>query len=168
MWLAKPLQIITSRERLEPMVRVLVFLLFCASSSLLFAELSGYSGKQHNYQSKSINTLGVRGDFDVLTPPKIVLMKPGGLDIDVRIVGSGSPVAKYSCPAGKTLGVFASVITMCDNGLSNIISGQHITAIDGGATITPQLWIFTNRGSGGAWNLVNSSCGRLEIRQVCQ
>ena len=95
-------------------------------------------------------------------------MKPGGVDMDVQIVGSGIAVSKYSCPAGKSLGIFASVVTMCDNGLSNIISGQHITALNGVGTITPQLWVFTNRGSGGAWNLVDSSCGRLELRQVCQ
>ena len=100
--------------------------------------------------------------------PSAIIMNVASADVEFQIANAGTAITKKVCPAGKTWDVFASVVTMCDQGQGNPIAGQHIDAVDGGASFTPRLWLFTNRGSGGAWRQITGSCARLEIRQLCK
>ncbi len=100
--------------------------------------------------------------------PSAIVLDVASVDIEFQIVSAGSAVTKKSCSVGKTWDVYASVVTMCDQGQANPIAGQHIDAVDGGGTFTPRLWLFTNRGSGGAWRQITGSCAQLEVRQLCK
>lgn len=101
----------------------------------------------------------------VSTPP--LLLMAGGADIDISIGRTGVAVPKKSCPAPSVLSVFATPVTVCDSGVANNIQGIHVNATDGGATFTPQLWVYV---AGSGWKQVtaNHPCGQLEIKQLCK
>lgn len=94
------------------------------------------------------------------------LMVVAGTDLKIDIARSGLPVTKEVCTGGKTLKVFASPVTLCDNGVANNIQGFHVSATDDVTTFTPTLWIYTTPAG---WHPINNHpCGNLEIKQVCE
>lgn len=101
----------------------------------------------------------------VSTPP--LLLMAGGADLDITIGRTGVAVTKKACSAPAALSVFATPVTVCDSGVANNIQGIHVNAVDGGATFTPQLWVYV---AGSGWRQVapNHACGQLEIKQMCK
>lgn len=104
---------------------------------------------------------------DTVSTPPLLLVAGGGADLDITIGRTGVAVTKKPCPAPGTLSVFATPVTVCDSGVANNIQGIHVNATDGGATFTPQLWVYV---AGAGWKQVaaNHSCGQLEIKQLCK
>ncbi len=104
---------------------------------------------------------------DTVSTPPLVLVAAGGADLDITIGRTGVAVPKKTCQAPAVLSVFASPVTVCDSGVANNIQGIHVNATDGGATFTPQLWVYV---AGAGWKQVtaNHPCGQLEIKQMCK
>lgn len=121
-------------------------------------------------------TLGETGTFELFRTPNLagslnavsqppVLLAMRSQEIEFTLAPAGQPILKKACDAPATLKVFASPVTVCDNGVANALQGVHVDAVDGGGSFTPRLWVYTN----GEWKQVTGgACGTLEVKQYCQ
>ena len=124
----------------------------------------GISGNYSRFGSTSPT---LSSQYSSSLPPIILQTVMNPEFIDISIVEAGTAITKETCTTG-TWEFYASVVTMCDQGQANNIAGMHIDATDGGATVTPRLWLYTDRSGTTAWNQITGSCAQLETRQRCR
>lgn len=133
---------------------------------------SGYSGQIQlkddtgaaiGYGRYSGAASSLLGSSSVQSP----LMVVAGADIDIDMVVAGLPVTKKTCTGASTLKVFVTPAAVCYPGVAHNMSGFQAWAENTSATtFTPRLAMNV---PGYGWrNIDNSSCGMVQIQQICK